>query len=79
MADGLAAAVQLQDHTITARDGTPLEARSYRPAGIPTSQRLPVYDPCLAMPSVVPLRGLWGAQAASARGQPIRRWVYHIQ
>ncbi|KAJ6183963.1 hypothetical protein N7519_005264 [Penicillium mononematosum] len=43
MADGLAAAVQLQDHTITARDGTLLEARSYRPAGIPASQRLPVY------------------------------------
>ncbi|OQE22711.1 hypothetical protein PENFLA_c012G05186 [Penicillium flavigenum] len=43
MADGLGAAVQLQDHTITARDGTLLEARSYRPAGVPTSQRLPVY------------------------------------
>lgn len=43
MADGLSAAVQLQDHTITARDGTPLEARSYRPADVPISQRLPVY------------------------------------
>ncbi|KXG52738.1 Alpha/beta hydrolase fold-3 [Penicillium griseofulvum] len=40
---GLSAAVQLQDHTITARDGTPLEARTYRPAGIPISERLPVY------------------------------------
>ncbi|KAJ5813017.1 hypothetical protein N7447_010040 [Penicillium robsamsonii] len=43
MIDGLNAAVQLHDHTIPARDGTPLEARTYRPAGIPISERLPVY------------------------------------
>ncbi|OQE44155.1 hypothetical protein PENCOP_c002G07253 [Penicillium coprophilum] len=43
MLDGLSAAVQLHDYTITARDGMPLEARTYRPAGIPVSERLPVY------------------------------------
>ncbi|KAJ5506764.1 Alpha/beta hydrolase fold-3 [Penicillium expansum] len=43
MVDGLAAEVQLHDYTITARDGTPLEARSYRPVGVPISERLPVY------------------------------------
>lgn len=40
---GLISAVQLHDHTITARDGQPLEARTYRPAGVPFSERLPVY------------------------------------
>ena len=39
----LGAAVQLQDYTVIARDGTPLEARTYRPAGVPISERLPVY------------------------------------
>lgn len=43
MVDGLAAEVQLHDYTIPARDGTPLEARSYRPVGVPISERLPVY------------------------------------
>ncbi|CAI7657585.1 unnamed protein product [Penicillium discolor] len=43
MSDGLGAAVQLHDYTITARDGTPLEARTYRPVGVPISERLPVY------------------------------------
>ncbi|CAI7633321.1 unnamed protein product [Penicillium glandicola] len=43
MSDGLSAEVQLQDYTIIARDGYPLEARSYRPASVPISERLPVY------------------------------------
>ncbi|KGO67724.1 Alpha/beta hydrolase fold-3 [Penicillium italicum] len=43
MIDGLSAEVQLHDYTITARDGTPLEARTYRPVGVPVSDRLPVY------------------------------------
>ncbi|KAJ5497398.1 Alpha/beta hydrolase fold-3 [Penicillium fimorum] len=43
MIDGLSTAVQLDNHTIIARDGTPLEARTYRPAGVPISERLPVY------------------------------------
>jgi acetyl esterase/lipase len=40
---GLSSVVQMHDFTVTARDGTPLEARTYRPAGVPISQRLPVY------------------------------------
>ncbi|CDM31289.1 hypothetical protein DTO013E5_78 [Penicillium roqueforti] len=39
----IGAAVQLHDYTITARDGATLEARTYRPAGVPISERLPVY------------------------------------
>lgn len=33
----------MKDYSITARDGATLEARTYRPAGIDTSERLPVY------------------------------------
>jgi acetyl esterase/lipase len=40
---GLSSVVQMHDFTVTARDGTPLEARTYRPAGVPISARLPVY------------------------------------
>jgi acetyl esterase/lipase len=40
---GLSSVVQMHDHTVTARDGTLLEARTYRPAGVPISERLPVY------------------------------------
>ncbi|CAI7569268.1 unnamed protein product [Penicillium bialowiezense] len=40
---GLSSVVQMHDHTITARDGTVLEARTYRPTGVPISERLPVY------------------------------------
>ncbi|KAJ5366341.1 hypothetical protein N7541_000282 [Penicillium brevicompactum] len=40
---GLSSVVQMHDHTITARDGAVLEARTYRPAGVPISERLPVY------------------------------------
>ncbi|KAJ5783080.1 Alpha/beta hydrolase fold-3 [Penicillium paradoxum] len=40
---GLSSTVQMHDHTITARDGATLEARTYRPAGVPIAERLPVY------------------------------------
>jgi acetyl esterase/lipase len=40
---GLSSLVQMHDHTVIARDGTPLEVRTYRPAGVPISERLPVY------------------------------------
>jgi acetyl esterase/lipase len=40
---GLSSAVQMHDHTVTGRDGTALEVRTYRPAGVPISERLPVY------------------------------------
>lgn len=40
---GLDSKVQMQDHIVVARDGATLEARTYRPAGVPISQRLPVY------------------------------------
>lgn len=33
----------MNDYSITARDGATLEARTYRPAGIDPSERLPVY------------------------------------
>lgn len=33
----------VKDHPITARDGFPLEARSYRPKDVPETERLPVY------------------------------------
>jgi acetyl esterase/lipase len=33
----------MQDYSVPARNGFPLEARSYRPVGLPSSQRLPVY------------------------------------
>ncbi|KAJ5159572.1 uncharacterized protein N7482_006576 [Penicillium canariense] len=40
---GTASQVEIQDYTITTRDGATIEARTYRLAGIPASQRLPVY------------------------------------
>ncbi|CAG8182383.1 unnamed protein product [Penicillium olsonii] len=40
---GLSSVVQMHDHTITARDGAVLEARTYRPAGVPISEHLPVF------------------------------------
>ena len=40
---GLSEKVQLKDYTITARDGFKLEARTYRPADVDPSERLPVY------------------------------------
>ncbi|KAJ5127908.1 hypothetical protein N7448_008687 [Penicillium atrosanguineum] len=43
MSSGLSEKVQLKDYTITARDGFKLEARTYRPAGVDPSERLPVY------------------------------------
>ncbi|KAH1668293.1 hypothetical protein KXV44_009122 [Aspergillus fumigatus] len=41
--EGLQSQVSMQDYSIPARDGFPLEARSYRPVGVPSPQRLPVY------------------------------------
>ncbi|GAQ04004.1 carboxylesterase NlhH [Aspergillus lentulus] len=41
--EGLQSQVTTQDYSVPARDGFPLEARSYRPVGLPASQRLPVY------------------------------------
>lgn len=38
-----ASQIQTQDYTITSRDGVSLEVRTYRPSGIPSSQKLPVY------------------------------------
>lgn len=38
-----ASQVKIQDYTIESRDGATLEARTYRPSGIPESQKLPVY------------------------------------
>ncbi|OJJ81308.1 alpha/beta hydrolase [Aspergillus glaucus CBS 516.65] len=40
---GLSSKVQIHDHIVIARDGATLEARTYRPAGVPISERLPVY------------------------------------
>ncbi|GLI74197.1 hypothetical protein PoHVEF18_002431 [Penicillium ochrochloron] len=39
----IASQIQTQDYTITSRDGVSLEVRTYRPSGIPSSQKLPVY------------------------------------
>ncbi|KAJ5690698.1 hypothetical protein N7462_005090 [Penicillium macrosclerotiorum] len=39
----LASEIKTQDLSITTRDGESLEARSYRPSGIPSSEKLPVY------------------------------------
>ncbi|PLN78364.1 Alpha/Beta hydrolase protein [Aspergillus taichungensis] len=41
--EGLHSQVTIKDHAIPARDGHPLEGRSYRPSGIPPSQTLPVF------------------------------------
>ena len=35
--------VSLKDHSIQARDGTTLEARSYRPSSAAASEKLPIY------------------------------------
>ncbi|KAJ5647767.1 hypothetical protein N7490_004139 [Penicillium lividum] len=40
---GLSSKVQIHDHTVPTRDGAALEARTYRPPGIPLSQPLPLY------------------------------------
>ncbi|KAJ5560799.1 hypothetical protein N7535_008996 [Penicillium sp. DV-2018c] len=40
---GLSSAVQMHDYTVTGRDGAALEVRTYRPAGSPITDRLPVY------------------------------------
>ncbi|KAJ5650393.1 uncharacterized protein N7484_004116 [Penicillium longicatenatum] len=40
---GLSSSVQIHDHTVPTRDGATLEARTYRPTGIPLSQPLPLY------------------------------------
>lgn len=40
---GLSSAVTLKDHTIPARDGSTLSARSYRPTNLTPTQRLPIY------------------------------------
>ncbi|KAL4945768.1 hypothetical protein BDV06DRAFT_8919 [Aspergillus oleicola] len=40
---GLTEKVTLRDHTIPTRDGASIEARSYRPTGVDSSQRLPVF------------------------------------
>lgn len=40
---GLNSKVRIHDHTVITRDGATLEARTYRPAGVPISERLPVY------------------------------------
>jgi acetyl esterase/lipase len=40
---GLSSLVQMHDYTVKTRDGTLLEARTYRPAGVPISEHLPVY------------------------------------
>ncbi|KAK3700471.1 hypothetical protein LTR37_015975 [Vermiconidia calcicola] len=39
----LSSTVSIEDHTIAARDGTSLEARSYRPSSVNASQSLPIY------------------------------------
>ncbi|CAI6081903.1 unnamed protein product [Clonostachys chloroleuca] len=39
----LAPSIHLKDHSILARDGATLEARSYRPASIKDNARLPIY------------------------------------
>ncbi|KAJ5584963.1 uncharacterized protein N7459_004763 [Penicillium hispanicum] len=41
--EDLGSKVHIQEHKFTARDGTAIDARSYRPVDIPLSQRLPVY------------------------------------
>ncbi|EAW10004.1 alpha/beta hydrolase [Aspergillus clavatus NRRL 1] len=41
--EGLQSQVVRQDYTIPTRDGSQLEARSYRPANVPASQPLPIY------------------------------------
>ncbi|KAJ5811450.1 hypothetical protein N7474_007751 [Penicillium riverlandense] len=41
--ESLKSQVQMQDFTVHTRDGATLEARTYRPAGIPATQPLPVY------------------------------------
>ncbi|KAJ6024174.1 hypothetical protein N7540_004971 [Penicillium herquei] len=41
--EGLSSKIQMHDHQITTRDGSILEARTYRPVGIPLSQPLPLY------------------------------------
>ncbi|KAJ5638506.1 hypothetical protein N7528_000896 [Penicillium herquei] len=41
--EGLSSRIQMHDHEITTRDGSILETRTYRPAGIPLSQPLPLY------------------------------------
>ncbi|KAI9046037.1 putative lipase/esterase [Aspergillus affinis] len=43
VAEGLQSQVAFRDYSIPARDGTALEARTYRPASLPSSQPLPVY------------------------------------
>lgn len=40
---GLQSEVTIKDHTIPTRDGSSVEARSYRPISIPSSQTLPIY------------------------------------
>lgn len=40
---GLHQIVNLQDHTIPTRDGSIIEARSYRPTGVDRNQPLPIY------------------------------------
>ena len=40
---GLSSKVQIHDFTVPSRDGATLEARTYRPAGIPLSQPLPLF------------------------------------
>ncbi|KAJ4244177.1 hypothetical protein NW762_014558 [Fusarium torreyae] len=39
----LAPSIHLKDYSITARDGTSLEARSYRPVSVDDNTRLPIY------------------------------------
>ncbi|KAJ5184241.1 hypothetical protein N7492_001857 [Penicillium capsulatum] len=43
VSSGYNSKVEIQDHTVSARDGSTLEARTYRPVGISPSQPLPVY------------------------------------
>ncbi|KAH8429225.1 alpha/beta hydrolase [Aspergillus melleus] len=43
VAEGLQSQVSFRDYSIPARDGATLEARTYRPASLPSSQPLPVY------------------------------------
>ncbi|KAJ5953305.1 hypothetical protein N7454_000201 [Penicillium verhagenii] len=40
---GFSSKIQIHDHTVPTRDGENLEARTYRPTGIPLSHRLPLY------------------------------------
>ncbi|KAE8359425.1 Alpha/Beta hydrolase protein [Aspergillus caelatus] len=41
--EGLVSQVSMQDYKIPTRDGETLEARTYRPASVPATQRLPVF------------------------------------